>query len=363
MLSTFLKVFETLLIEQINDHTQCKFSKYLTGFRKNHSTQNALLVMIEKWKTILNKKLIVGSLFMDLSKAFDSLDCSLLLAKLSAYGFDNNSLSFVPSYLTNRIHRYKIEDHFSNWREITTGFPQCSILEPLLFTIFVNDIFLFIKSSNVCNYAADNIFVFGKAFDEVTRKLKYDLLISDKWFFKNFLVINSGKCHFMTLGAPNTLPNFKCKNVTIKDSTSEKFLGAIIDHKLNFTEHLNTVCKKANLKLHALNRISRFLSPEQHVLIINAYIKSLFNYCPLVWMFCYRRIMHKMNKIHERSLRLLLKNYKDDFQDLLRSSGDISIHQRCINSLLTEVYKYIHGLSPEIINEVFPTRANIYNTR
>ena len=72
--------------------------------------------------------------------------------------------------------------------------------------------------------------------------------------------------------------------------------------------------------------------------------------------------MHKMKKIH-KSLRLLLKNYKDDFQDLLRSSGDISIHQRCINSLLTEVYKYIHGLSPEIINEVFSTTANIYNTR
>ena len=80
-------------------------------------------------------------------------------------------------------------------------------------------------------------------------------------------------------------------------------------------------------------------------------------------MFCYGRIMRKMNKIHKMSLRLLLKNYKGDFQDLLRSSGDISIHQRCINSLLTEVYKYIHGISPEIINEVFSTRGNIYNTR
>ena len=78
---------------------QCKFSKHLTGFRKNHSTQNALLVMIEKWKTILNKKLKVGALFMDLSKAFDTLDHSLLLVKLSVYGFDNNSLSFVRSYL------------------------------------------------------------------------------------------------------------------------------------------------------------------------------------------------------------------------------------------------------------------------
>ena len=80
-------------------------------------------------------------------------------------------------------------------------------------------------------------------------------------------------------------------------------------------------------------------------------------------MFYYSGIMHKMNKIHERSLRLLLKNYKDDFQDLLRSSRDISIHQRCINSLLSEVCKYIHDLSPEIVNEVFCTGANIYNTR
>ena len=80
-------------------------------------------------------------------------------------------------------------------------------------------------------------------------------------------------------------------------------------------------------------------------------------------MFCYGRIMHKMNKIHEQSLRLLFRNYKDDFQHLLRSCGHISIHQRCINSLLTEVYKYIHGLSPKTMNEVLSTRTNIYNTR
>ena len=127
----------------------------------------------------------------------------------------------------------------------------------------------------------------------------------------------------MILGTPNTLPNFKCKNSTIKNSASEKLLGVIIDNKLDFTEHLNEICEKANLKLHALNRISKFLSPGQYVLIINAYIKSLFNYCQLVWMFCYREIMHKMNKTHEWSLRLLLKNDKDYFQDHLRSSGDI----------------------------------------
>ena len=88
LLSTFSKVFEKLLFEQINHHMESKFSKHLKGFRKNYSTQNALLVMTEKWKTILNKNLKVIALFMDFPKAFDTLDHSLLLAKLSEYGFD-----------------------------------------------------------------------------------------------------------------------------------------------------------------------------------------------------------------------------------------------------------------------------------
>ena len=129
--------------------------------------------------------------------------------------------------------------------------------------------------------------------------------------------------------------NFRCKNITIKNSVSEKLLGVIMDNRPDFMEHLNTACERANLKLHALNRISRSLSPEQHVLIIIAYMKSLFSYCPLVWMFCYQMIMHEMNKTHRQSLHLLLKNYRDDFQDLWRCSNDISIHQRLLNSLLT----------------------------
>ena len=139
-----------------------------------------------------------------------------MLAKLRAYSFDNKSLSSVRSYLTNRIQRCKIENHFSNWREITSGVPQGSIVGPLPFNIFINDIFLFVESSNICNYADDNtLFAFGKTFDEVTKKIQNDFLILDDWVFKNFLVLNCDKCHFITLG---TLILYPTLNVKISQS-------------------------------------------------------------------------------------------------------------------------------------------------
>ena len=140
---------------------------------------------------------------------------------------------------------------------------------------FINDIFLFADSSNVFNYVDHNTFAFGKTFDEITGKLQNDFFILDEWFF-NFLVLISGNYHFKNLWTPNALHNFKCNNITIKNNASEKLLGVIIDNRLDFTEHLNTVCEKVNLKLHALNRISRLLYLEQHVLIINAYMKIFF---------------------------------------------------------------------------------------
>ena len=137
MLSTFSKVFEKLLFEKINDRMQNEFSKHLTGFCKNHSTQNVLLVTTEKWKAILDKKLKVGIIIMDLSKGFDTLDHSLLMEKLIAYSHDNNSLSFFQSHLTNRFQRCKTENDFSSWREITTGVPK-ALFSDLFFLIFLS---------------------------------------------------------------------------------------------------------------------------------------------------------------------------------------------------------------------------------
>ena len=152
-LSNFAKLFESIIYSQLNDYMENKFSKYLTGFRKNHNTQNSLLRTIESWKAKLNNGSKVGVIIMDLSKAFDGLNQDLLLAKLEAYVLGNNAVSFIRSYLTNRLQRYKINNSFSEWVKISAGVPQGSMIGPLLFNIFINDIFLFLQKCDLANYA------------------------------------------------------------------------------------------------------------------------------------------------------------------------------------------------------------------
>ena len=133
-----------------------KLSKYSAGFRRNHNTQYALLKMIDSWRTLLNRGQKIGAIIMDLSEAFDTLNHKLLLEKLQAYGFDEKSLSFIDSYLTNRNQRTKIGDSFRKIQRIITGVPQGSVLGPLFFNIIINDPFLAVDKSTLCHCADDN---------------------------------------------------------------------------------------------------------------------------------------------------------------------------------------------------------------
>ena len=150
------KVFERIMYTQIESFMEDKLSKLLTGFRKNRSIQHCLINMFEKWKNTLDKDDFVCAMFIDLSKVFDTMNHDLLIAKLGAYGFQKDALSFMKSYLTKRRQRVRVNSNFSAWERIISGVPQGSILGPLLFNIFLNDLFLLVKNSELSNYADDN---------------------------------------------------------------------------------------------------------------------------------------------------------------------------------------------------------------
>ena len=189
--------------------------------------------MLERWKASLDKGKYVGAIFMDLSKAFDTINHDLLLAKLKAYGFSHNALAFMLSYLKNRSHRVNINNNFSTWGEIIAGVSQGSILGHLLFNIFINGIFYFKYKSYLSNYADDNVlYTFASNMTEVKDKLSQDLPKLSEWFTENFMILNPDKCHYMCLGKDAVNDILKLCDVELKSSEFEIVLGIEIDHQL-----------------------------------------------------------------------------------------------------------------------------------
>ena len=359
------KVFEKLIFKQIEEYIEPFLSKHLTGFRKNHNTQNSLLYMLEKWKESLDQKKVIGAIYMDLSKAFDTLHHDLLISKLDAYGFSYSALTYIKSYLSNRSQRVNVNNNFSSWQNIKTGVPQGSILGPLLFNIYLNDIFTFLSSSFLANYADDTtLYSIHTNYKIMETTLRENFSQIKIWFYENFMQINPSKCHYMCLGQSKEKHDFILDDITKLELTHEhEMLGVIIDSNLKFDSHINTLCKKVGKKLNALTRVSQFLQPIQKQLLYNSFIKSQFSYCPLIWMFCSNYSNNLINKLHERALRMISGNYTSTFQELLNDNNETTIHVRNTHLLLIEIFKFVNELSPEIMNEIFKLKENTYHLR
>ena len=192
------KIYERFFFKQISEYFEQFLSKYQCGFRKGFSAQHSLLSMLEKWKSAVDNKKVFGALLTDLSKAFDCLSHDLLIAKLNAYGFSMAALRLVQNYLSNRKQRTKINTEYSSWEEILFGVPQGSILGPLLFNIFLCDLFLIMNNTELASYADDNTpYAVGNNIEELIVKLQNASKTLFQWFSDNQMKSNPDKCNFI----------------------------------------------------------------------------------------------------------------------------------------------------------------------
>ena len=148
------------------------------------------------------------------------------------------------------------------------------------------------------------------------------------WFYKSFMVLNPDKCSIMLFGVKDELQRgLVSNNVTIKNSKEEKLLGINFDNTINFSTHLTSITKKANVKLNPLTRVQKYMTPEWKTFFTSSFIKSHFNCCPLIWMFCSKKAPHRLNNIHERSLCLMHQDHVSNFITLLVNANEKLIHQ------------------------------------
>ena len=357
LLPSLSKVFERVLCTQLSSFMADKLSKYLCGFRKGYSTQYALLNLIHAWQKCLSNSGRVGTVLTDLSKAFDCLPHDLLVAKLRAYGLGSFSIKFLRSYLTNRKMRVRIASSFSDWLEVFLGVPQGSILGPILFNIFINDLFFCKVNSDICNFADDNtLYSCGFSFEAVIEKLQTDTRIIVDWFVANQMAVNEDKFQVMFLGPGGEGLSINIGNFTIQSNNTVKLLGVTLDRKLSFSDHISDMCNKANSKIRALLRIRKFLSTRKAFHLCNAFIMSRFKYCPLIWMFSSKASGRKIDSTQVRALRAVLFNFEIPRSELYSSLNVTPVHTTCLQSLLVEVFKSIHKLNPEFMWDMFTVK-------
>ena len=184
--------------------------------------------------------------------------------------------------ICDRQQRVKVNGSFSSWKELTRGVPQGSVLGPLLFNIYINDLLLFIQSSDICNYADDTaIYACDKNLENITHKLENDCNVVLEWFANNIMKSNADKCHLLVIGKRYDDPvAVKIGSAEIVNSSEEKLLGVHIDSKLSFDHHVSKLCQRASNKLYALARISPYMDHNKLRILMRAFITSQFQSCP-----------------------------------------------------------------------------------
>ena len=208
---------------------------YLCGFRKGFNTQYTLLRLLDTCKESLDKKEVAGALLMDLSKAFDCIGHELLIAKLKSYGFSKKVHLMIYNYISGRKQRVKLNGSFSNWRKTCTGVPQGSVLGPLLFNVYINDLFLMATDTLICNFPDDTtIFTPDSCLDKVVERLENDGSCLIKVVSRKFMKLNEGKCHLLTFGTIKSNSKIKIGEAIDEESSEDKLLRVILDKKRTF---------------------------------------------------------------------------------------------------------------------------------
>ena len=356
------KVVERIIKQQLMAHIE--LNKLLVdvqhGFRPYHSTSTCLLTLQDDIYRNLEEGKMTGIVCLDLTKAFDMMDHGVLAAKLRSFFGEGNATKILINYLEGRQQQVKIGNTLSESRDITYGVPQGSILGPLLFLIFINDLPRNIQRCKTLLFADDTTLYAGSRHPcNIQAALNSDLETVKKWFDKNMLILNVSKTNFIMIKPKHMTDDHNAVIMVggrrIEEVGVARVLGVKMDNGLTYESHLRELISNVKYRYRAFSRIARFLNEDTKLLLYNSVIACRLNYCDVVWNTGNKYMKDRLQTIQNRAARIILNSGPlENAEGLMDQLGWLNLQEKRLLHGLVLIHKLLHGKGPKTLT----TEAN-----
>ena len=331
-----------------------------SGFRKKHSCHTSLIHLVDHWLEKINRNEFCGALFIDFKKAFDVIDHNLLLRKLSCYGISQNTQTLLKSFLTDRQQCIKMNKSTSTLQTLYYGVPQGSILGPVLFSLYINDLPLHLKVNTEIFADDTTIHTHNKCLKQLTQDIQESVDNLKNWTDYNHMALHPQKTKYMIITTrqkrqnfPLKIPSIHLNNQNIEEVNYHKVLGVTIDNNLSWSNHISNLCKIASSKLYQFSKIKHFLDLNSRKLFFQSNIQSLFDYASSLWDNASKNILKPLHSIHRRAIKhILLKSSTLSKEDYIKIDI-LPFYDRLHYNKCVLMYKIMMGLSPNYLYNIF----------
>ena len=377
LLSCFSKIYEKVmhkrLTQFLGDNKILYESQY--GFRALHSCEHALLEAQYCLNLALDKKQIAVLLLIDFSKAFDMVDHNILLNKLDHYGIRGNFLAWFKTYLIGREQYVHVNGTGSEKSVLNYSVPQGSILGPLLFILYINDLPGISSIANFIFFADDaNIIITGNTYAEVQDNINNILNDIDKWVNLNGLKLNIKKTKFMVFSNrrdDSSGISIHLRGAAVERVKTERFLGVIIDTGLSWKTHITKLASKISMNAGIIFKLKGIVPAKVLKSLYNSFIQSHLNYCSNVWGHGSQASINVIFTAQKKAVRATDKHFNNCFfnpdtgelpchtKDLFNRNGILTIHNLITKNCLTAMHKTYLGITPAPISRLFIINSTV----